>query len=106
MSVDGTAEAAAEGGEEEGAGAEVGAGEATTDEPEPEVEDEPVIPELLTPTREELEAAFPNPPRAPTPILPDPRTMTQEQLEAVASQDVSYGGQVRAVVRSWGFVPW
>lgn len=103
MTAEGSTGEAAEGGqaeerEENESGAEVGSGEATAEaaaENEPAAKDEPEMPELLVPTREELEAAFPNPPRAPTPILPDPRKMSPEQLEAAASQDVSYGGQVR-----------
>lgn len=94
----GAAEESGQEGEDNEAGGEVGPGEAT---PEAAAEDEPEIPELLTPTREELEAAFPNPPRAPTPILPDLRKMSPEQLEAAASQDVSYGGQVGFVLCSW-----
>ena len=100
MTTESSTGAAAEGGEYEDsdfneAGAQEGPEEASAAAEEPE------SPELLTPTREEFEAAPPNPPRAPTPIIPDLRTMTPEQLEATAGQDVSNGGQVRFFLCSW-----
>lgn len=83
-------------GEEEGEPAPPAAAAATEEieDDEPAAEAEREMPEWVTPTREELEARFPNPPKAPYPVLPDPRDMTPEQLAAAANQDVSYGGQV------------
>ncbi|CAB1104691.1 unnamed protein product [Ectocarpus sp. CCAP 1310/34] len=90
-----TAEAEEEAGGGEGEGeAEVVVPEAAAD-PSAENEDSsstPEMPELLTPTREELESAFPDIPQAPYPTLPDPREMTSKQIEAAALQDVNYGG--------------
>lgn len=95
----GSSGAEADGGEggEEQEGAEAGVplpSEGDVEGGEPEA---PEMPELLTPTREELEKAFPNPPKAPYPTLPDPRGFTAEQLAAGGSLPVSYGGQVRAL---------
>eukprot|EP00903_Cladosiphon_okamuranus_P008334 g8017.t1 len=100
--VDTVAEGGDVAGGEAKAVAEVGAGEATAEaaaEDQTAAQDETETLELLTPTREELEAAFPNPPRAPTPILPGLMKMSPEQLEAAASQDVPYEGQPRLRLR-------
>lgn len=80
--------------EEAGGPAAAAAAAAKYVEDEPAAEAERELPDWVTPTREELEARFPNPPKAPYPVLPDPRDMTPEQLAAAANQDVSYGGQV------------
>lgn len=60
-----------------------------------EEEAERKLPELLNPTREELQRAFPNAPKAPYPTLPDVRKLTPEQLAAGDNIPVSYGGTVR-----------
>lgn len=93
-----TAEAEEEAGGGGGEGeAEVVVPEAAAEPPADEDSSTPEMPELLNPTREELEAAFPDIPQAPYPTLPDPREMTSKQIEAVALQDVNYGGLVRSL---------
>lgn len=87
------------GGEAEGASNEEGMGDkgggtGKGGDGEEQAKEERKMPEFLNPTREELERAFPNMPKAPYPILPDMRTLTAEQIAQGDDMPVSYGGQV------------